>query len=253
LSAGRVIFLAAALWRAAAQHCDPQLVSAVSPNDPNRYRLREDRCEGLYHRGVSGETLLEASLTEVYEDFRAASASSLLLEWKAPAPPAATFVRAYSLRPRVLYRMDTERPPGAAAYTWPLGVAKALNLTRNDIGLVAWVRQRIGGVERQVYLPLRARAGAGSAAPRKLRLIVIPGIDATELYLTLAAAGPDGRAVRYLLKNEALQQGAYTGGWPVPIDLPELKHPGLYLARVAAVFVNNAPGSPRDIWFYYTP
>lgn len=245
----RVLLLVFSAACCAAQHCDPQLASAVSPTDPNRYRERDGRCEGLYYRGVSGETLLETSLTEMYEDFTPETAQSLFIEWKNPAN-AETSLRAYSLRPRVLYRMDSVRPAGATSYQWPLAVTGSLGLGKKDLGMVAWMKYPVGASSREVYLPLRVRRSPNSSAARRLRLVVTPGVDASEIFLSVAATGPDGKPIQYLKKDAPLGYGSYPAGQPVIIDLPQPGKAGVYVARIGATFMNSAPGH-RDIWFYY--
>jgi hypothetical protein len=48
--------------------CDPNLTQLGQ--NPQGYRLRGDRCEGIYIQPVSGSTtLLVASFTEFFEDF----------------------------------------------------------------------------------------------------------------------------------------------------------------------------------------
>jgi len=64
-------------------HCDRDLVQPRE--DAWGYRLRDDRCEGLYVQEVAGRTLRVVSLTESFEEYDPASSQRILLEWKAPA------------------------------------------------------------------------------------------------------------------------------------------------------------------------
>src|SRR5690349_2192983 len=61
--------------------CDQFL--RASAQDPYGYRLRTDRCEGLYIREVSGMPLTLASLVESVEDYDLALGTNLLVEWPA--------------------------------------------------------------------------------------------------------------------------------------------------------------------------
>jgi hypothetical protein len=63
-------------------HCDPQLKQSSGAS--NGYRLRGDRCEGIYAKEVGSTTLLVASLVESVEDFNPASDRNLFVEWNAP-------------------------------------------------------------------------------------------------------------------------------------------------------------------------
>src|SRR2546425_622955 len=99
------MLLSASFSRATFAQCDPRLQQAGS--DPNGYRLRGDRCEGIYIKEVAGTTVV-ASLIEYVENFNPAG-QSLRIEWTAPGN-ASVRLRAYSLRHRLFYQMDARRP-----------------------------------------------------------------------------------------------------------------------------------------------
>src|ERR1035438_3842170 len=59
--------------------CDPHLVQPAA--DPNGYRLRGDRCEGIYIQDVAGSPLFIASWTESFADYDLLSNEPLVIAW----------------------------------------------------------------------------------------------------------------------------------------------------------------------------
>jgi hypothetical protein len=114
--------------------CDSQLKPLAG--DPNGYRVRGDRCEGIYIKDVAGSAnLLVASFTESFEDYDPASGTDLLIDWKAPERGEVR-LRAYALRRRLHYCMDTLRPGARTSYVWPSGLLNALSIAKQDLGVV---------------------------------------------------------------------------------------------------------------------
>jgi hypothetical protein len=62
--------------------CDMDLPSA--PTHPYGYRVRGDRCEGVYIQEVALGTLVIASFTESYEDFDSGLEQDLQPDWTVP-------------------------------------------------------------------------------------------------------------------------------------------------------------------------
>src|SRR5262245_57769459 len=91
--------------RAAAQSraCDPLLTQPAA--SPHGYRLRGDRCEGIYVQEVAGTPLVVASLTDGFAPFDLKTVQHLLLTWSAPADTE-LHLRALGLRRKLYYRMD---------------------------------------------------------------------------------------------------------------------------------------------------
>src|SRR5664279_2848109 len=122
--------------QAGSQHspCDPTL--RQREQDPQGYRLRGDRCEGIYLQAVSGNSLLVASFTSFFEAFNPGSLDKLSLEWSSPANTPVR-LRAYALREKLYYQMDTIVASDKATYSWPGEVLNALHRATLDIGAVS--------------------------------------------------------------------------------------------------------------------
>jgi hypothetical protein len=62
--------------------CDKQLEQPVS--NPNGYRLRGDRCEGVFVQEVAGTPLVIASFTARFDQYDVRAVQSLDIGWSAP-------------------------------------------------------------------------------------------------------------------------------------------------------------------------
>src|ERR1700757_4306296 len=80
--------------------CDPHLPQPTG--DPNGYRLRGDRCEGIYIREVAGSSaVLLVSLTRSAPDYDLKSGRDLALDWQTPSSQQPIHLRGVGLRQRL--------------------------------------------------------------------------------------------------------------------------------------------------------
>ena len=217
----------------AADPCDPRLVQP--PTDPDGYRLRGDRCEGIFIRQVSGSaSLLIASFTQGFAEFNPRQGGVLPLDWTPAAASKATKLRAYGLRRRQYYRMDTEQPPGTRVYRWPATVLGNLDISKRFLGVVAWNELEVGSQTRPVYLPLRIGTEPPRAGQHEYQLILVSDVELMEVFLSLAAVDVNGKAGRYLMKDRPLGYGYYPREEAIRIPLSNLDLAGLHRLEVAA-------------------
>jgi len=231
----------------AQMHCDPSL--AQSTNHPYRYMQRGDRCEGVYIQAVAGTTLALLSFTASLGELDIESGRPLLLEW--PAAPGGRDVqlRAQSMQRRLFYRMDTSVRAGGTRYRWPLDGLAVVKLARADVGLVGFTRMTIGGVEHEVLLPLSASQSAGTqAAPAVYTLLLRPAVGLSEVYVSVAPLGPDGRAAQGL--GRELGYGLYPADAlvEVPIDAPRER--GLYAVQIGARLRSGGSTTLRFVFYH---
>jgi hypothetical protein len=227
--------------------CDPNLISPSG--EATSYHLRGDRCEGVYVKQVAGESgLLVASFTEAFEDFDSSSKIDLHLEWK-PLGTGNVHVRAYSLKRRLYYRMDSVRPVGKGKYDWPSDILSALSVTRNDVGVVCWEAYSVGKESRNVYLPLRitqkGRSGHGD-----YQLLIVPSMDLDEVFINLATVKQDGTPLIFLRRDEKLGYGYYPSERAISIPIKSPKNPGMYFVEIGAKVTGGGVSSIR-LWFYH--
>ena len=232
-------------------HCDPGL--PTSGENPFHYRPRgaadehTDRCEGIYIQEVGSTTLLLASFTGAFEEYDLSSGAPLVVEWEPPSNFAIR-LRAQALEHRRYYRMDTARATGETRYTWPSNLLSSLKLRRQEVGVVGWTQHEIGGVERKLFLPVRIRQQKDSPDAQDYELILLPGRELAEVYVSLATVGNDGRPDTFLLEGDPLNYGYYPAGRGVRISIPEPETSGVYYLEIGAT-LRGGGASSIDVWF----
>jgi hypothetical protein len=232
---------------AQAGSCDPGLESNLA--DALRYRLRGDRCEGLYVEDVANTALSVVSLTESYEDYDPVGGGDLVLQWT-PQSPLALRLRAQGLRPRLYYRMDSVRPPGTTSYRWPPDMLATLHARKDDIGVMGWMRQRVGEVERDVYVPLRIGQRRVPARSDRYQLGVLSGRALAEVYLSLAPVGASGRPGAFLQDGIALGFGSYPARRVIMVPISRPAVPGVYYVEVGATLMGGG-STTVELWLYH--
>lgn len=213
------------------------------------YRSRGDRCEGLYIKQVGSTTLHVASFTENFEDYDINSGRDLLIEWDKPPDNKTIHLRAQGVKPKLYYRMDTYRPAGNRSYLWPSGILASLKILKKDIGIVGLATFFIGQAEQNVYLPLRIRQNGTSSRTRDYTLLLLPGVQLSEVYISLASVGPDGRPANFIKQGERLGYGYYPAERGIEIPVSGLQGSGFYYLQIAAT-LRSGSSSSIELWFY---
>jgi hypothetical protein len=227
--------------------CDPRL--ARPAKDPLGYERRGDRCEGLYIQEVAGSAgLLVASLIEAAPSFAFAPGERLRLEWTAEGQPAVR-LRAVALRRRLYYRMDAVRPAGSSTFEWPTDILASLKMSTQELGLVGWMERQVGPRLEDVYVPLRMGKGQIARSGRYV-LLIVPGNELSEIYVTLAEVGPDGRDVAVIRRDERLGYGYYPAERSIRVQLPVLDRPAVYRLQLGAA-LSRGGSTTKTIFFYH--
>ena len=242
-------FLSASVWsRVLGQaNCDPALPGIKEGT--LGYRDRGDRCEGLYINPVSNTTLFVASFTEYFENYDLNTGNTLLIEWDKPPVNKEIHLRAQSIKPRLYYRLDTYNSGTNTFYAWPSGILTSLNIKKNDIGIVGRMKLAVGSTERYVYLPLRIRKQKEAERNGTYRLILMPGIQLSEIYITLASVGQDGNPEHFLSKEVILGYGYYPAERAVEIPIVTPKNKGIYYLKLGAK-IKSGGTKTLELWFY---
>jgi hypothetical protein len=247
---------------AASSDCDPGL----KPSGGNElgYVDRGDRCEGLYAQEVSGGALEIASITTNFANYKFAPAVPLRLEW--PALGAAEVsVRSSGLRRKLYYRMDARRPANPPVYSWSPDILARLDLSRDEIGLLAWTQHTLAGVTRRVYLPLKVTAQAAAVEPpggeqqghlEAYRIVLVSTVELQEVYVTLRTVERDGRLGKSIRSNSGLDHGFYPADRPITFRIPFSELPrtstGLFSLSVGAEVKNGEPRIAPEIIFFHS-
>jgi hypothetical protein len=229
-------------------YCAPFL-GQMSDN-PLGYRMRGDRCEGIYIKEVGATTLLVASFMESSGGFDFKPDKALPIEWNRTPCNNAIRLRAIGLKRRLYYRMDTVRPPGSISYSWPSDVLAALNLQKKDIGIVGFTHCSVGKTEREVYVPLRIKRPVDAKRSDSYQIVLLPGVELSEVFITLAPVGSDGSPLAFLKKGEALKYGYYPAERGIEISISGLKASGIYYLEIGAT-LRGGGTSVIELWFFH--
>lgn len=230
-------------------HCDSRLIP--QKGDPLAYGRRGERCEGLYVLEVAGSADLSlVTFSAATPAFSLSGNDRLHLNWPQVPGNLPTRLRAVSLRRQVYYRMDAVRPAGADSFEWPADVLAKLNLQSTEVGLVGWVQKTVGEKPIDVYVPLRVGT-AGAPSKGHYVVQVVAGAELSEVFITLAALGQDGRDEKYVKRDEPLSYGFYPADRPISVALPGLTAAGLYRVRLGAVLKTG--GSANKSFVFYHP
>jgi hypothetical protein len=228
-------------------YCDPNLNAPA--DHPYRYSRREDRCEGIYIQEVASTALHVVSLTDSFEDYDLDIAKDLLVEWTASGDNAVQ-LRAQGLRRRLYYRMDTIRAGNTNSYRWSLALLAALNIPKDHLGVIGWTRTVVGQVERSVYLPLRISQRQQPRQLRRYQLVLLPGQELAEVFISVATVGLDGQPASFLCDGEALGYGHYPAEWAITIPIPYPEAAGFFYLEIGAT-LRGGGVSATELWFYH--
>jgi hypothetical protein len=226
------------------RHCDPLLRQDSAST--LGYRLRGDRCEGLYAQDVGNTILQIASFTR--GDDASDFSGSLPIRWS-PIADHPVRLRVLGLERGLHYRMDTLRPAGAASYAWPLDVASALGIEAGEVGVLGWWETEIDGSRRSIHVPVDVSTLEPKIQSGAYEIVLVPGAELEEVYLTLAPLDGAGVPGAPLLDGEPLGWGYYPAGRPLQFPLEvDAAQEGLFLLEVAAT-LRAGGGATTRFWF----
>lgn len=251
-----LLALSAAIGYAQPGVCDPDLIRLANPRNPAGYQARGTRCEGVYDPERSGDAALSlVSFTSSFETFDPQRETNLLVRWVAPGN-LPVHLRSYSLKPRTYYQMDAALEPGKAPYTWPLDLVRDIGLQRRELAVVAWTSYKAGQVARDVYLPVAVSGSNSAGSPaRPPRLVLRPGRNLNEIYLTVQPLNASLTPAHPLLEDEPYGEGPYSAEVPISLDWKRLKitAPGFYSLKIGATVVNGTPATLLLTLYYANP
>lgn len=122
------------------------------------YRLRGDRCEGLFVRDTNSSVRLVALTASGGKP--ATAGPMLQTTVLAPATGKAHRMRVQSLNPLVHYQLDAIIPP-SGSFSWPADLIEKAALRRTDLAPLVWM-----DTDPLVYLPVTMGTRTpGNAAP----------------------------------------------------------------------------------------
>src|SRR5437868_7133216 len=232
----------------AQSNCDSSLVKLSS--GPSGYRERGDRCEGIYIKEVGSTTLQVAAFTESFMQYDLNSGKPLTIQWDAPPNNSSVSLRAQGLRRKLYYQMDKFMPPGKTVYSWPINFLSSLNIGKSEIGITGKFLYKSGKVEHNVYVPLRISQQGNDIKTGSYKLLLFPGTELKELYLSMAPVEADGSNGKFIMEGKKLGYGYYPAERAIEIPVSGMKETGIYYLEISAEKKNGGT-STREIWFYH--
>ncbi len=220
--------------------CDQELLQPKK--NPLGYRLRGERCEGQYIEQVASTALSVASLTKTFEDYDLNSDKPLQIEWPKLGDQEIR-LRAHGIKWKLYYRMDTTRPSESTAFQWPVGILSALNIPKNSIGIVGWTYQKFEDTTKKVYLPLRVIQSQGANVQSSYRLLLWPGVQLKEVYVSLAKVDDQGKTKEFLLEGMPLGLFFYPAQREIPVNLQGFQETGIYKVDISATLQSGSDTS----------
>ncbi len=264
LSRNRLFFVVALLLvevlaagRAAASDvCDPGLRG--NDASPMAYQMRGDRCEGIYKLEVNSTLLKIASIVERFEAFDSNLPENLKVEWSLPRGLAAegARLRAMGLAQRSYYRMDTALPAKGTTFEWPLEILDRAELTKEDLGVYAWVPhpQPPDKDFTEIYLPLRIYQESRPPRRKMLEIAFLPEVKLKEAYVSVALV--DAKAKRLaapMMDKKPLEYGYYPAKTPVFFEISDLAATGYYQVDLLALDTIGGSMSYRFLLYFEEP
>ncbi len=217
--------------------CDPGLLGNV--DSELAYKLRGDRCEGIYKLEVNSTELRLDALVETFEQFDAEAPEDLTIAWSVPPGTRERQVRlqANALLPRAFYRMDAVVAAPTTSFAWPADFLASQKFGRDDLGVLGWLEPAESGGEK-LYLPLRIHQRKAAVRSGIYELAVTPRVRLDEVYVTVVPVASAGGAATAapIWKAKPLEFGPYQAGSPVFFELPALAATGVYRVEVQATY-----------------
>ena len=232
----------------AQSNCDSSLVKLST--GPSGYRERGDRCEGIYIKEVGSTTLQIASFTESFVQYDLNSGKPLIIKWDAPPNNSSVSLRAQGLRRKLYYQMDKIIPAGKTSYSWPINFLSSLSIGKSEIGIAGRFLYKSGKLERNVYIPLRISQQGNDVKTGNYKLLVFPGTELKEVYISMAPVEPDGSNGKFIIEGKKLGYGYYPAERAIEIPVSGMKETGIYYLEVSAEKKNGST-STQEIWFYH--
>ena len=226
--------------------CDPGLQG--SPGSSLAYRMRGNRCEGIYALQVSSTQIWLASFTDAL-DLDAANDQDLTLSWQAPATAQTLSLRAQSLRPRTYYRMDTAVQLPATRFAWPSDVVASLQLSADEVGLLGWTKLAVHGSEREVYLPVTVSQAQAPAPQEQYRIAFVASMRLSEVYISLTPLDENGTPRQPVFADLPLGYGYYPAKEATVFVLDRQPKAGLYQLDISCTMMDGSSAT-TSFWLY---
>lgn len=206
---------------------------SVATNDPStEYRVRGDRCEGVYGRfsGASARAKIVGFHRRELPFVPFESLPQAAIAVAAPAGTRNIGIRAVSLRPRLYYAMDTDLPEGRSRFSWETSILSnpKVALKAHELALLA-CDNACREDSRTQYYPVEMLAPPAGKYDLGYEIVFQSDVDVLSGTVTVAnVMAPKARTVPPQKLDDR-----FAAGWPIPVRLGRLQ-PGRYVVNLRA-------------------
>ena len=161
----------------------------IVPNTDDGYRMRGNRCEGIYAREVATHSMVITSLTSNFDELPQRSTYRIRLSWPAGAH-GTLHIAGRGHRYGAHYALDTVVDAATSTFSWPAQILIKRNFRRTNLGFLAWQESASNGNSTKHYLPLRVSLQSSPndrpSDPDAVHTIAFrPGARFSRMYSTL--------------------------------------------------------------------
>jgi hypothetical protein len=239
-------------------YCDPSLT--IRDNMSNGYKMRGNRCEGIYVEQVANSTSSVISInsfTDTFEGYDLLQVDEpLVLSWRLPADMSGVIkVESESNVRKLYYRMDTQVLPTEAQFEWPIGMLSVFELPKEKIGIVGLSSIVFSSQPQDVYFPPSIKQGDRLEPSGSYSIQVTPTEKLAELSYYMASS-VDGYPEEEIIVETPLGYRYYPQDTPInfELDLEQLAGEpvaaGYYYLELIAE-TEKGTLSTLPIWFYH--
>jgi len=237
------------------QEFDAKLCCDSTLFDPSKgylwYQQREDRCEGRYGNLIDNVLLRFKSFTKYRPQIDLKNIDSLCIGWNRTPYMGFMHIQANGLRDRIHYQMDTRRAISSSIYKLDIKILSELPINVNKLGYMGHIELKVGDELKCVYLPLTIGLNDDSSDKEEFELVVLPGTQLDEVYVSLDALSENGEILKNIKDGVALKKGLYAAGTGIIIPIEGMNEKGLYRIRIAAN-INSGGDDSEELMFYYS-
>lgn len=210
------------------------------------YRLRSDRCEGLYAQAVATTSLHVASFTSFAETLDLSAGKTLLVGWTFPTTGTVR-VRAEVMRYQLHYQMDTAQPALNRFYVWPTDMLAQFGVKQSELGVSAKLSYPVLGTNEDLYIPVTITQRA-QPSKSDLKITLIPGAELSRVSVSFRPV-VNGQLGAFIFRNQQRKETYFAAFQPFNIEIRPPKTAGIYLLQVGALL--RVGGSTSiNVWFY---
>lgn len=212
------------------------------------YKMRGNRCEGIYAQDVSANLLQIVSFAARFDEFADSNTANLYIRWQAPGD-GTLWISGRGQARNSFYGLDTAVPREQEEFSWPAKILQDKGYRKRFLGFLAWYTAEEMQVDK-LHLPITVGPGIAPAdtSSNSYELVIRTGAAFQQVYLALDRLC--GSTYQPVWPDKELGQGYYsTQRVPHRLDVSGSK--GVYRLRINALGENGTYAPGRSFHFLH--